>query len=150
MEVYLKTGATLTAHFEQQSAQPLSCPVIKLILHTEDRKIIHHRIKQRFLEMLEAGLVEEVRSFYDRGDLNASLPAMRMVGYRQIWQYFEQKLSYEEMVQHSVIATRQLAKRQVTWLRKEKNALWFDCENRQLTEEILEFFRKYNHLSVYL
>ena len=150
MEVYLKTGETLTAHFQQQSAQPLPYPIIKLILHTEDRKIIHNRIKQRFLEMLEAGLIEEVRSLYERGDLNAALPAMRMVGYRQIWRYFEHKLTYEEMVQHSIIATRQLAKRQVTWLRKEKNAVWFDCENRQLPVEILEFFRKNNHLSVIL
>ncbi|MFQ3231879.1 MAG: tRNA dimethylallyltransferase, partial [Reinekea sp.] len=82
-----------------------------------DRKVLHQRIALRFQQMIDQGFEQEVRALYDRGDLHLDLPSMRCVGYRQMWQYFEGELSFDEMIERGVIATRQLAKRQLTWLR---------------------------------
>lgn len=146
MEVYLQTGLPLSEHYSMQSARALPNPVIKIILHADDRNILHKRVKIRFLQMLEDGLVEEVKRFHQRKDLHAGLPAMRMVGYRQVWKYLEDDLSYNEMTRHAIVATRQLAKRQITWLRKEENARWFDSENSELLREVSDFFRKNTYL----
>lgn len=82
-----------------------------------DRQVLHQRIAKRFQLMLEQGFEQEVRALYERGDLHLDLPSMRAVGYRQMWQYFEGELNYTDMVERGIIATRQLAKRQLTWLR---------------------------------
>lgn len=82
------------------------------------RPELHRRIEHRFMAMLEAGLVEEVAAFRRRGDLHAELPALKAVGYRQVWRYLEGDWDYPTMVEKGIIATRQLAKRQLTWLRK--------------------------------
>ncbi len=83
----------------------------------EDRKVLHARIAKRFQLMLDQGFEQEVRELYERGDLHLDLPSMRSVGYRQMWQYFEGELSFAEMTERGIIATRQLAKRQMTWLK---------------------------------
>jgi tRNA dimethylallyltransferase len=83
----------------------------------EDRKVLHERIALRFKLMLDQGFEEEVRSLFERGDLHLDLPSIRAVGYRQMWQYFQGELDYAAMVERGIIATRQLAKRQLTWLR---------------------------------
>ncbi|MEX2327052.1 MAG: tRNA (adenosine(37)-N6)-dimethylallyltransferase MiaA, partial [Pseudomonadales bacterium] len=82
-----------------------------------DRARLHTRIEQRFMKMLEVGLVAEVQRLYDRGDLEPTLPAIKAVGYRQVWQYLEGGCDYATMVEKGIAATRQLAKRQLTWLR---------------------------------
>ena len=87
--------------------------------------------------MLELGFVDEVRRLMDRGDLNLGMPSMRCVGYRQVWEYLEGKMDYDTMVEKAIIATRQLAKRQMTWLRKEQNCNFFDV-NKTNPAEILK------------
>lgn len=97
----------------------------KFALVPRDRKKLHDRIAARFHKMLEQGLVEEVQALYHRGDLHLNMPSMRAVGYRQVWQYLaqEKNLSFELMVEQAIAATRQLAKRQLTWLRNSKNIM---------------------------
>ncbi len=93
------------------------------------RSVLHERIAQRFQWMLKAGFEQEVRQLYQRGDLHLDLPSMRCVGYRQMWQYFEGELDYDNMVERGVIATRQLAKRQLTWLRSWPQLTIIDSTN---------------------
>jgi tRNA dimethylallyltransferase len=138
LEVYEITGETLTDLLSEGRKQPFPHPIKKIILSFEDRSILHDRIKQRFLAMLESGLVEEVEKLRQRGDLSLSLPSMRMVGYRQVWRYLEQQTSYEEMREHAIIATRQLAKRQITWCRSESDAKWIDPQDSGILSKILE------------
>lgn len=90
-------------------------------IQVQDRQLLHTRIEQRFMQMLEDGLVAEVETLYAREDLSLLLPSIKSVGYRQVWQYLAGDLSYDGMVEKSIIATRQLAKRQLTWLRSWKN-----------------------------
>ena len=91
--------------------------------------------------MLENGLVDEVRGFFEREDMHGDLTSMRMVGYRQVWSYLAGRLNYSEMQEKAVIATRQLAKRQITWLRREENATWFDSYRPEIAQELADFLR---------
>ena len=93
-------------------------------LAPSDRAVLHQRIEQRFQQMLDQGLEEEVRQLYERGDLHLNLPSMRAVGYRQMWEYLDGNSSLDEATERAVIATRHLAKRQFTWLRKWPNLHW--------------------------
>jgi tRNA dimethylallyltransferase len=147
LEVYELTGQSMSELYAQETAKPLAYEVIKIILNPEDRSIIHERVKQRFMQMLVDGFVEEVQGLYDRGDLNASMPSMRMVGYRQIWKYLDRLFGYEEMINSAIVATRQLAKRQLTWLRKEENAIWFDSKSDTVLDKALKLIGKNQNLS---
>jgi tRNA dimethylallyltransferase len=93
--------------------------------------------------MLDQGFEAEVQALYQRGDLSADLPAIRAVGYRQMWSYLAGEISYNDMKMQAVIATQQLAKRQLTWLRKEANALWFDSMADKAMDEVLDTVLKY-------
>lgn len=122
LEVYRISGKTLTKYHEEGRNKANSDNGLPFNLHffaiqPTDRSVLHSKIKQRFIKMLSSGLVQEVQALRQRTDLNANLPAIKSVGYRQVWQYLEGQLSYEEMVEKGIIATRQLAKRQLTWLR---------------------------------
>ena len=147
LEVYEITGQPMSELFDRETAKPIDIDVIKVIVNPNDRDIIHERVKQRFMQMLSDGLVEEVRGLYLRGDLQADMPSMRMVGYRQVWRYLEGKSTYKEMVNSAIVATRQLAKRQLTWLRKEENAAWFDFEGGAGLDKILKFIGENQNLS---
>jgi tRNA dimethylallyltransferase len=117
LEVFLLTGKTITS-LQTEETSPLSTyRICNLALMPEDRAVLHERIALRFRQMLEQGFIEEARRLYDRGDLTVDLPSIRSVGYRQAWDYFSGQTSFEEMHEKAVIATRQLAKRQMTWLR---------------------------------
>ena len=135
LEVFRMTGVSMTQWRERELRQgskdlqaacghALPYRIIQLALSPLDRSTLHERIAGRFELMMKEGLLEEVRKLYERGDLNAQLPAIRAVGYRQVWDYLEGKLSYEEMLERAIIATRQLAKRQYTWLRSWKDLNW--------------------------
>ncbi len=100
--------------------------VVQLALMPSDRQALHQVIEQRFLEMLAVGLVDEVRQLFERGDLSVDLPSVRAVGYRQVWGYLMDDYGYDEMVQKGLAATRQLAKRQLTWLRRWPDAVYLD------------------------
>jgi len=147
LEVYELTGQSMSELYAQETAKPLDYGVIKIILNPEDRSIIHARVEQRFMQMLEAGLIDEVRGLYERSDLNASKPSMRMVGYRQIWKYLDGLFAYEEMVNSAIVATRQLAKRQLTWLRKEGDASWLDSESHTVLDKVLKLIGENQNLS---
>ena len=122
LEVFRLTGRTMTElHREGQAmlAENKSLPfnLHFMAIQPEQRDVLHALIKQRFKQMLQAGLVEEVEVLYKRDDLSPTLPSIKSVGYRQVWQYLSGELSYDEMLERGIIATRQLAKRQFTWLR---------------------------------
>lgn len=122
LEVYRVSGKTLSALHAEEAASRLKddesgLDLMFCAIQGVERGVLHERIKKRFIQMLDEGLVDEVRSLYERGDLSLSLPSIRSVGYKQVWQHLAGYLSYEEMVDRGIIATRQLAKRQITWLR---------------------------------
>lgn len=116
---------------------------IKIILCPEQRSVLHRSIERRFKRMIELGFVEEVRRYYERGDLSPALPSMRLVGYRQIWRYLEGSVDYGQMLEQGVVATRQLAKRQITWLRAEDDARWFDSSPPGIIDNILKYMNKF-------
>lgn len=125
LEVYKVSGITMSQLLKQQNDSP-DIDFQRIILEVSDRKHLHHRIEKRFHQMLELGFEDEVRRLYQRADLNLQMPSMRCVGYRQMWMYLQGELDYQQMVDKSIVATRQLAKRQLTWLRKYNKALKID------------------------
>jgi tRNA dimethylallyltransferase len=137
LEVYLITGRKLSELFSQQAARPLPYRVRKFALAPGDRSVLAQRVALRFHSMLKYGLVEEVAALHERRDLHLDKPAMRAVGYRQVWQYLDGRLNYPEMVDRAIIATRQLAKRQMTWLRAEEGTTWLDSSDPHLTGKVL-------------
>jgi tRNA dimethylallyltransferase len=128
LEVFEASGQTLTS-LQQADARHIDLDATKLILDAGNRVKLHSRIEQRFQHMLDNGFIEEVESLKRRPDLNLALPSMRCVGYRQVWQYLDGELSRDDMVFKSIVATRQLAKRQMTWLRKQPQQNAYDCLN---------------------
>jgi tRNA dimethylallyltransferase len=142
LEVYRLSGRSLSDLLSRGKEGGLDLPLIKMVLAPARRGRLREAIRQRFLRMLEAELVQEVRGLYDRGDLHAGLPAMRLVGYRQVWQYLAGELEYNDMINKAITATRQLAKRQLTWIRAETNACWFNSESEGVLEEVLIFLRR--------
>lgn len=124
LEVYRVSGVSLSRLIEQQMASGCGVPplhrdyrIVQLALMPTKRALLHQRIEQRFHRMLAAGFVDEVAGLRKRGDLHTDLPSVRAVGYRQIWAYLDDEYGYEEMLARGLAATRQLAKRQLTWLR---------------------------------
>lgn len=123
LEVYRVSGRTMAELRELQLGDTNAVSfeerfnLCQLAIAPQDRAVLHDRIALRFKKMVAAGLVEEVRALYERDDLHKDLPAIRAVGYRQVWDYFDGLWTYEEMIERGIIATRQLAKRQFTWLR---------------------------------
>jgi tRNA dimethylallyltransferase len=128
LEVFELSGKPLS-QLQQQETTGYAGEVEKIILAASDRKLLHQRIHSRFLEMLEQGFIEEVEGLRLRSELNLSLPSMRCVGYRQLWQHLDGEFPREEMIDKAVAATRQLAKRQITWLRKQAGGTTYDCLN---------------------
>jgi len=108
-----------------------------IALAPKDRSVLHQRIRQRFSKMLDNGLLEEVKALHEKYGYNADLPAMRAVGYRQVWGFLSGELCYEEMVEKGIIATRQLAKRQLTWLRAWEGLYWFEGNEENLLKKVL-------------
>ncbi|POA53380.1 MULTISPECIES: tRNA (adenosine(37)-N6)-dimethylallyltransferase MiaA [unclassified Pseudomonas] len=142
LEVYRASGLTMTAHRQRQLAQSteagasghgqLPYTVANLAIAPANRQVLHQRIAQRFTQMLEQGFIDEVVALRSRSDLHAGLPSIRAVGYRQVWDHLDGKLTFAEMQERGIIATRQLAKRQFTWLRSWSGLQWLDsldCDN---------------------
>lgn len=136
LEVHLLTGRALSALIAERNRPVLSGKVLKLALAPPPKDVLHERIAQRFEAMLAQGLVDEVRELWQRGDLNMSMPAMRAVGYRQIGDYLAGQTSLKEATERAIIATRQLAKRQMTWLRSEADLHWFDGDQPDLVTQV--------------
>ena len=137
LEVYELTGRPLTELCAVSRNESLPFRIVKWIVAPANRQVLHERIKQRFQLMLAQGFVAEVERLRRRGDLNPDAPSMRAVGYRQVWAYLDGRLDETAMVERGIIATRQYAKRQLTWLRAEAGAVWLDGdENRRLDQAI--------------
>ncbi|MBF0219272.1 MAG: tRNA (adenosine(37)-N6)-dimethylallyltransferase MiaA [Gammaproteobacteria bacterium] len=119
LEVYRLTGRPMTA-LQQQAGPQVPWRIHKIALVPSDRAALYQRINDRFAAMLQAGFIAEVEALQRRGDLHADLPAMRAVGYRQVWRYLEGLCSYEAMLVAGMTESRHLAKRQLTWLRREE------------------------------
>ena len=128
LEVYELAGQSLSS-LQQNEATGYGGSIEKIILAAPERALLHQRIETRFISMLEQGFIEEVEQLKARPDLNLALPSMRCVGYRQLWQYLDGDLTRREMIDKGLAATRQLAKRQITWLRKQPQEKSIDCLN---------------------
>lgn len=143
VEVWRVSGKTMTQYHQQQQAQralnlQLPYTVLPFAIAPQQRHIVHERIEQRFQAMLEQGFIDEVEALLKRGDLHAELPSMRAVGYRQVWEYLHGQTSYDEMVAKATAATRQLAKRQFTWLRSWSQVDWLDSLAQNNLELLLK------------
>ncbi|WP_028863956.1 tRNA (adenosine(37)-N6)-dimethylallyltransferase MiaA [Psychromonas aquimarina] len=139
LEVYRISGKSMT-ELTQVKSEPIPYDVRQFAIAPAEKSVLHERIERRFQLMLQGGFEQEVQALHDRGDLHLDLPSMRCVGYRQMWEYLDGSMDYDEMVFRGVVATRQLAKRQMTWLRGWKDVTWLEsgCEqNFDLIKAVL-------------
>ncbi len=125
LEVYEISGKTLT-ELTQNNQEQLAYNVTKIIIAPFERAVLHNRIAERYQKMVDSGFIEEVKALYERDDCHANLPSIRAVGYRQAWSYLEGEYDYDEFIYRAIVATRQMAKRQLTWLRAQNDGVWFD------------------------
>ena len=141
LEVYYISGKTRT-ELTETAGENLPFNAYQFAIAPADRKILHQRIEMRFQMMLKAGFEDEVRALYQRGDLHPDLPSIRCVGYRQMWSYLAGEISYDDMVYRGICATRQLAKRQMTWLRGWEGVQWLDSEQpEQSLKAVMQVLR---------
>lgn len=126
LEVYYAAGKSLSELCRETAAAPLPCRVVRLVVAPASRAELHVRLEARFRDMLAHGLIDEVQRLFERGDLDESFPSIRAVGYRQVWGYLEGEYGFAALEEKGVAATRQLAKRQLTWLRREREARRYD------------------------
>lgn len=143
LEVYEITGQTVTELYRQKDHKHLPFPLLRLALVPGDRHFLRQRISERFQQMLEKGFVEEVEKLRARPDLDINKPSIRALGYRQIWEFLDGKTDYAEMVQRGIIATRQFAKRQLTWLRAEQEVICLDTLQPKILDRVLLLLNKY-------
>lgn len=138
LEVFYLTGKTLT-ELTAQKGESLPYDILQFAIAPEQREVLHLRIEQRFHKMIELGFQQEVEKLYRRPDLNENLPSIRCVGYRQMWEYLRGDYDHDEMVFRGICATRQLAKRQITWLRGWTSPIqWLDSlQPAQALEKVL-------------
>ncbi|NPE54645.1 tRNA (adenosine(37)-N6)-dimethylallyltransferase MiaA [Dickeya dadantii] len=127
LEVFFVSGNTLT-ELTKTSGEALPYRVHQFAIAPATRELLHERIALRFRQMLESGFETEARALFARPDLNPALPSIRCVGYRQMWSYLSGEIDYDEMVYRGICATRQLAKRQMTWLRGWEEVCWLDSD----------------------
>ena len=147
LEVIELTGQKMSELQAVQPEQDHGYRVLKIIACPESRTELHERIEKRFVQMLEEGFMDEMKALHQKGGLHPDLPAMRCVGYRQAWSHLEGEISHEEMVRKAVTATRQLAKRQLTWLRREQGAMWYDSKLENEQESVFREVKKFLELS---
>jgi tRNA dimethylallyltransferase len=144
LEVYRISGLPLS-HFHALQRQPAAAPYTMIALEPQDRSWLHQRIADRFDTMLTQGLLDEVRTLRARGDLHPDLPSMRCVGYRQAWEFLNQNdhlqppsTALQELRDKGIFATRQLAKRQITWLRSMPQRIVVACDSDNAMEQVLQ------------
>ncbi|ABM04926.1 tRNA delta(2)-isopentenylpyrophosphate transferase [Psychromonas ingrahamii 37] len=135
LEVFRISGKSLT-ELTKVKSDPIPYNIKQFAIAPLEKSVLHARIEQRFELMLESGFEQEVRKLYQRGDLHLDLPSMRCVGYRQMWEYLQGTMDYEEMRFRGIVATRQLAKRQMTWLRGWQNVTWLETGHADNFERI--------------
>lgn len=145
LEVISLSGRPLSELQANSSGDALAYRIHKIIISPTERSVLHQRIEQRFEQMIKHGFLDEMKDLHGRSDLHADLPSMRAVGYRQAWSYLEGDCDSQEMRDRSIAATRQLAKRQLTWLRKETASVWYDLgadgARNEVIEALVEFLK---------
>lgn len=139
LEIVELTGKPATYWYTRAPRAALPCRLIRVGICPQQRSELHERIHVRFKRMLSQGLVAEVERLRDRGDIGPDLPSMRTVGYRQVWEYLTGQVNYNQMTERGVIATRQLAKRQLTWLRSYRAVHSLDSTDRALVPSCLGY-----------
>lgn len=145
LEIYYLTGQPMSQHWQQTDDQlpaelTHEIPTFRWLnigLLPTDRAQLHQRIANRFMQMLAQGFLDEVKQLMDRGDLTPDLPAIRAVGYRQAWAYLQGEISEQQMIEQAIAATRQLAKRQMTWIRSWPDVNYFDPFNQKALPALL-------------
>lgn len=150
LEIIELTGQTPSERRAALPAAPAPYEFVKLAIVPSNRAKLHERIDRRYHDMLARGLVAEVDALRQRDDLHLDLPAMRTVGYRQIWEYLTETINYSEMIMRAVAATRQLAKRQQTWLRSYPGVTFFEMQNATPVDASLDFLEKNRVLRTWL
>lgn len=139
LEIYKMSGKTMSAWLRDAPPKPLfDRSYVTISLEPAERQQLSPRIAQRYKQMIEQGLVAEVEKLYARDDLHAGLPSIRSVGYRQIWEYLDGDISLEVAIEKAIIATRQLAKRQMTWLRAMPERQAIDCMDTQRAHQVVD------------
>ena len=143
LEVFRVSGKTLTAWQEQAASPRPDIRYLKIALQIEPRALLHARIEERLELMVAGGFLEEVRRLRERPKLTGDSPSMRSVGYRQFWQYLDGEVSLQEAQQRALFATRQLAKRQLTWLRSEKSIETVDALEAAAIDSISRYLARH-------
>jgi tRNA dimethylallyltransferase len=144
LEVHAISGKTMTQLFAEQSSVTLPYRLLKLALLPSDRSVLHQRIALRFDQMLADGFVDEVKALRNKyPTLHADLPSMRCVGYRQALQYLAGEIALPELRDNGIAATRQLAKRQLTWLRGMDDTVELDCLDKALNKNLFKYINQF-------
>jgi tRNA dimethylallyltransferase len=142
LEVFEITQKNITDWHSADAIVPADYEMTSLAIAPSDRSILHERIEARFLAMLEEGFIDEVKTLVARGDLTSDMPSMRSVGYRQVWEFLADTSTYDEMCAKGIIATRQLAKRQLTWLRNWSQPIsWVESMDVNLLSNVQKILR---------
>jgi tRNA dimethylallyltransferase len=142
LEIFYITGKSMTDLLKKPKYVYFPYTPIRIALLPSDRAVLHDRITMRFEQMLEAGLIDELRALRDEYALEPDTPSMRCVGYRQAWDFLNDRISRAELLEQGIAATRQLAKRQLTWLRSTENLTEFDCLTENVGDLVLEYIRQ--------
>ncbi|ORU91749.1 MAG: tRNA (adenosine(37)-N6)-dimethylallyltransferase MiaA [Cycloclasticus sp. symbiont of Poecilosclerida sp. N] len=144
LEVYLVSNRSQTSWLSEQSQQPLLFQPCKFVIAPSDRAKLHEKIALRFDLMLENGFIDEVQALFNRGDLDASMPAVRAVGYRQAWSCLQGEYDQVMLREKAIVATRRLAKRQFTWLRQQTDTVWLETGGESALDQLI---KKYGNLN---
>jgi tRNA dimethylallyltransferase len=142
LEVYKLTGVSITELQQRRVSVFDDVDVTEFIAAPLERRDLHTRIEMRFGAMMTAGLLAEVKSLFARSDLSAEHPSMRAVGYRQLWRHLAGQCALDEAQNQAIAATRQLAKRQLTWLRRRERAQWFDSMHSEVASMMMDALSK--------
>lgn len=141
LEVFHLSGVPISQHWQNQNRENFPWRLLSIALAPQDRAVLHQRIGERFDSMLRSGFVEEVAALKQRDDLHVDLPSMRSVGYRQVWEALDGGFGLDELRERGVAATRQLAKRQLTWLRRWPDLHWVDSSASDVGEQVAKIVR---------
>lgn len=141
LEICQLSGQTMSALLAEATIEPLPFRVSKIALAPSDRAVLHARIAERFEQMLKQGLIDEVRTLREKYTLQPELPSMRCVGYRQTWEYLDGQINKAQLREKGIAATRQLAKRQMTWQRSMDDRIEIDCLRHDLVGIVLQMVR---------
>ena len=142
LEIIELSGQPMSTLIAEQKSPQHDYEFVTISLEPVDRLLLHQQIAKRFNQMMEMGFLDEVKRLYQREELHPDLPSIRCVGYRQLWDYLAGNCNYAEAVERGIAATRQLAKRQITWLRSQPERIQIDCFADDAPEQVLKVVRK--------